>query len=188
MLKKEIPARINNKSLLVMSKLLKKNKIDVFPFYGTLLGLVRDGTCIENDDDIDFLVNIDEKEKIISLFKSLGLKIVVNKENFTQITYLIDRQVVLCDFYFYSLKEETLIEKWNFFGRETDPNFHIHFKKNLFFPSKAMLWNEIDLKIPNQPEEILEMCYGDRWNEKMSKSKDYRQVIINNEVKIIYGN
>lgn len=188
MLKKELPASINNKSLLLMSKLLKKNKIDVFPFYGTLLGLIRDGSCIENDDDIDFLVNISEKEKIVSLFNSLGLKIVVNQKSFTQIAYLIDKHVVLCDFYFYSFEDEKLIEKWNFFGKEADPNFHIHFEKDLFFPSRSISWNEIDLEIPNQSEQILEMCYGDRWNEKMSKSKDYRQIIINNEVKIIYGN
>ena len=44
-------------SLTFFSKLLHKEEIEHFIFFGTLLGLTRDGMPIKGDDDIDFYVN-----------------------------------------------------------------------------------------------------------------------------------
>ena len=43
--------------LTTFSEKLSHNKIEHFIFFGTLLGIVRDGQPIDGDDDIDFYVN-----------------------------------------------------------------------------------------------------------------------------------
>ena len=52
----QISAEENFLNLKFFSKII--SKIEHFVFFGTLLGLVRDGNLIEGDDDIDFYVNI----------------------------------------------------------------------------------------------------------------------------------
>ena len=56
----QISVEENFLNLKFFSKII--SKIEHFVFFGTLLGLVRDGNLIENDDDIDFYVNIKERE------------------------------------------------------------------------------------------------------------------------------
>ena len=55
----QISVEENFLNLKFFSKII--SKIEHFVF-GTLLGLVRDGNLIENDDDIDFYVNIKERK------------------------------------------------------------------------------------------------------------------------------
>ena len=59
---------INLSNLLYISKLFKN--INFFIFYGTLLGMERNNTIIEGDDDIDILIDINDKNQVISLIKS----------------------------------------------------------------------------------------------------------------------
>lgn len=44
-----------------------KNNIKVYPIYGTLLGLVRDGGYIEGDDDIDVALMREDYDKLMAL-------------------------------------------------------------------------------------------------------------------------
>ena len=57
-----------NLSLIKISKILNKNKFDQwFIGYGTLLGIVRNNSCIDGDDDIDIMCNINDYQKIRSI-------------------------------------------------------------------------------------------------------------------------
>ncbi len=54
----------------LLSKLVEvcgKNNLRVYPIYGTLLGLVRDGGYIEGDDDIDVALMREDYDKLMSL-------------------------------------------------------------------------------------------------------------------------
>ena len=66
--KKETSVKLN-KTLLFLITLLNDNNIkNWFVCYGTLLGLVRENSCIDNDDDIDIIIessNYDIIKKIL---------------------------------------------------------------------------------------------------------------------------
>jgi phosphorylcholine metabolism protein LicD len=54
-----------NKTLEKIATILHENNInDWFIGYGTLLGIVRGNSCIENDDDIDIISNLNDYEAI----------------------------------------------------------------------------------------------------------------------------
>lgn len=56
-----------NNTLQYIAKLLNHNDILWFISYGTLLGIVRDNSCIENDDDVDIIVEKSMYDKLLSL-------------------------------------------------------------------------------------------------------------------------
>ena len=53
--KKAVSLETNQENLSYFCKILEG--IEYFVFFGTMLGLERDGGVIEGDDDIDFYVN-----------------------------------------------------------------------------------------------------------------------------------
>ena len=69
MVSKKESSEILNKTLLTIVTLLNDNNIKKwFVCYGTLLGLVRENSCIDNDDDIDIIIhksNYDIVRKIL---------------------------------------------------------------------------------------------------------------------------
>lgn len=47
-----------NRTLIFFANLLHERKIDDwFIAYGTLLGIIRENSCIEGDDDVDIIIN-----------------------------------------------------------------------------------------------------------------------------------
>ena len=78
MIVKQDLRKLNLKNLLLISNKFKK--YHCFVFYGTLLGLTRENNIIRNDDDIDFLIDIRYKKKIIHEIKKLRL-FKINKKN-----------------------------------------------------------------------------------------------------------
>lgn len=185
-MKRRVSAENNNKNLIIISKILNKNGIEFFPFYGTLLGLVREDSCIDGDDDIDLMVSYNDRGKIYEIMSGLGMKNTDGGRNFLQFTYKIKDQPVIADFYLFEETEEYLIEKWNFFGREMDERYNVHFDKNKIFPLIKKEWKGIDLRIPNNSEFIIEYCYGKEWRQKRNKATQYRHSINNNKIVIKY--
>ena len=53
--------------LAKLSDVCKKNNLTIYPIFGTLLGLVRDGGYIDGDDDIDVALMREDYDKLISL-------------------------------------------------------------------------------------------------------------------------
>ena len=187
-MKRKVASESNNKNLIIISKILNKNGIEYFPFYGTLLGLVRENSCIEGDDDIDIMVSYKHREQIYKIMTDLGMKNTDGGRNFLQFTYKIGNQPVIADFYLFEEQEDYVIEKWNFFGKEKDKKYNIHYDKKFIFPLTNKQWNGIELKMPCNPEWLVEYCYGKEWKEKKDKATEYKHFIIDNKIVIEYFN
>ena len=57
-----------NNTLLFIIKMLNKHDIqNWFVGYGTLLGIVRENSCINGDDDVDIIMHIDNYDIILKL-------------------------------------------------------------------------------------------------------------------------
>jgi len=72
-----------NYTLEAAVEILNKNNLnDWFIFFGTLLGIVRENSCIEGDDDIDFVIHNGDvlswegREQIFDVFESNGFEFI----------------------------------------------------------------------------------------------------------------
>ena len=87
------------KTLKHIVKILNKSDITWAITFGTLLGLKRESNPIANDDDIDILIPIEEKEKLLKLLQNCGLK-VKNKLNSEIFSRSENKGFAPIDFYF----------------------------------------------------------------------------------------
>ena len=72
-----------NNSLEITSKILNDNNIkNWFIAYGTLLGIVRENSCINNDDDIDIITDINNHDIIKQLFIDNNMRVSYDKNTF----------------------------------------------------------------------------------------------------------
>ncbi len=150
-----------NDTLLYIANLLNDNKFEIwFIAYGTLLGIVRNKSCIDGDDDIDIICDGKDFKKLKTLLSKnkfefeygYGIgdtkKIIKTKENnkFASIDFYMTEVNSLGDFK--DLWEKTVWKKC-FFRR-----------KGEFIKMK---WNRTVLNLPNNYIKKLESRYGSTW-------------------------
>ena len=170
--------------------------LDYFIFYGTLLGLVREGDILEKDDDIDILVDRKHFAELIGRFdKHDGLLTYDNNPNvnycdfFRQATCMRDGVKTYADFYFYDteIKPRSIVDRWNIHGSWTDPNMHIIIPNEFIYPIETRSNKKYgEIKYPNQPIRCLEYLYGNGWMHPRKKKREYAQVIKNNRPHLVY--
>jgi hypothetical protein len=172
-------------ALATMSTHLTSYNIEFFPFFGTLLGLVREGKPIVNDDDVDFYVNITDYENVKSLLQSLDFEIDYTKipnhtTCFIQATGYLMEELVRIDFYFFDndVDPHYLIERWNFLANPQNPNSILKVPKPLIFPLREISFCEVSIPIPRYPEIICEFLYGVNWMTPQKKNEDYRILML----------
>ena len=160
--------------------------IEYFVFFGTLLGLVREKSLIKNDDDIDFYVNIKERNKLIKILKdnsiNVDLELKVNKnKSFLQVKREINSKSAIVDFYFFEddLDEHHIIEKWNFEGGTHIPSKHLRIPKIFTHPIQEKEINSIKINFPAEPIYLCEFLYGKNWRVKMDKDTEYKIKVLN---------
>jgi len=183
---KQVTAEENFKNLIFFSNLIKD--LEHFVFFGTLLGLVREKNLIEGDDDVDFYVNMNEREKLISILK-LNFIVVdetlsVNKnKSFLQVFRFYNNVKFIIDFYFYDTNKDkfNIIEKWNFEGGTHIQSKHLRIPKIFIYPIKSNMINGHQFFFPSQPVLLCEFLYGPNWNVKMKKDEEYSIKVINNK-------
>lgn len=155
-----------NLTLNKVAGILNKNNIkDWFIGYGTLLGIIRNNSCIDNDDDIDIIIDKKYRTDLIKLFKT---KIYDNKKSFLQ--FKIDS--IQVDFYLCNV---------------IDDDFHDNHENTIWKNCKPInyrKWNDVILNIPNNPEVKLKNRYGENWNIPQN-SKGNTNYIKNAPVKLI---
>lgn len=184
-----ISKEINSESLIKACNLLNTITNEYTIFFGTMLGIHREGDIIDGDDDCDFLVPSKLYSKIKKLFLSNGY-IVSNfdvKDHFTQFKSKIGDTEVLVDFYYYfDYDEEFIIDKWNFYGQPFNEQKWMLIPKKYLFDFKKIKYKDSLIPIPKDPEYLCQYLYGERYKEKLTKSVDYQMMIINNKPKIVY--
>ena len=172
---------LNRKNLKFVSSLFELLNIEYTAFYGTLLGIHRDGDLILHDDDIDFLVNIKYDPLITSLFKNPDIipngRYHGDETTFFQYRPEDDSYV---DFYFYhSTPHNYVIDKWNFLAMPNNPNTDLFIPKT-FLETQSVDMNGFKTRIPQDPEAACKFLYGERFRETLVKWKDYESGILNN--------
>ena len=177
----------NLNNLIFISKILKK--FENFIFYGTLLGFVRDRNIIEGDDDVDILVNIKHKKKVLKAIKKQKyFKINQKKSNFyfIQLINRADNISTFVDLYFYvsDPKKKYIEEKHNFLSSVNLPSHSIHVPKKMIFPIKKNK-KHLHINFPRMPRQLCKFLYGKEWITPMKKNSGYRMEIINHKPKLI---
>ena len=146
--------------------ILSSNKSSIddwFIGYGTLLGIIRENSCIDGDDDIDILINKSYYDEIKSLLIAHGFEI--------EYGYGInDSKNIL------KTKEREEYSSIDFYITEVDNNGNFYDKWNDViwsncYNNKKLIkfnWNNIELQIPNNYKSKLINRYGDKWYIKMN--------------------
>lgn len=184
-----VPYEINKQNLLYICDLLQSYGINYTVFYGTMLGIHRDGKIIENDDDVDILISVSDYTKVLDVLKSKSVTLSEHvKRVFIQIQRIIDTTPSYIDIYFYYDGGSYIIEPWNFCGKYNNKKTHIHIPKNLIFPTHTFQYGDMVIKIPQAPEQLCQFLYGTNWRLPLTKNIDYSIKIVNNTPKITYYN
>lgn len=159
--------------VLIADELKRSFDIDALVWYGSLLGLVREGDYIDHDDDVDMIyfskaTNMEdvmaEREQIIALLQTMDAYDVDMHiwpgRNFHAVvkTETGDFEVDL----FPAWIENGEVQLWHdrlkiFRGFDADN----------IFPLKTFSYAGFDLLGPSEPEAILEDLYGQNWRTPM---------------------
>jgi guanylate kinase len=149
-----------NNTLLFIIKLLNENNIkNWFIGYGTLLGIIRNNSCIEGDDDVDIIIdkiNYDIVKKVLLENNFIFEDGYDNIDNKNFLKTKNNDQYASVDFYMSSLDEEG--------------NFNDTWEKVIWgecYNEKNELieyiWNGHILYIPANYEKKLFNRYGETW-------------------------
>ena len=188
---KPVPQHLNSQNLIEISAAL--SGIEHFIFFGTLLGIARDGDIIPNDDDIDIYVDMNFRLEAISALSKNGFNILEgdhpnNSNYFLQL--IIERENILTyvDFYFFDSSDKNyIIDKWNFIGKINSSAHEMHVPKDLIFPIKSYDYMNNKISIPANMKELCLFLYGKKWSEPLKKGRQYSTVILNHKPKIYTG-
>lgn len=162
----------------ISQKIAKSVGIDMIATYGTLLGAIRHQGIIPWDDDVDVVININEREKILSMkdvFNRNNIEIFEYSSSMLKLFPLNKSSIPGCkwawpfiDIFFYEEKGDTVIlyeqgssgcfSKIADLVKKSDV-----VKKSDFFPLRETSFESIPVKIPFNPEKILEKFYGKTW-------------------------
>ena len=151
--------KLNNTLYFLLTLLNNNNIKDWFIGYGTLLGIIRNNSCIDGDDDVDIICNINNYDLIKDLLSKnefifeygYGInnsrKILKTKQT---------KKYVSIDFYMAEINDNgNFRDDWE---RVVWSNCYIDNKKLIEY-----VWKDIILYLPNNYEQKLINRYGENW-------------------------
>ena len=145
--------------------ILENNEVIAVPFYGTLLGLIRDGELIKNDKDIDIMVHMDNFNRTEGILKSIGLERDRARKFANFQVYLDFKTGLTFDFNFYFTEE---FKSFTGFYKElpdSDRNY-IQWFDEFDFERKYIPCMKEDILMPKDASKILRRLYGMNWKIK----------------------
>jgi|10_taG_2_1085330.scaffolds.fasta_scaffold14417_3 phosphorylcholine metabolism protein LicD len=133
-----------------------EDKVLLWPMFGTLLGIVREGDIIPHDEDIDIGFFRKDEEKMIKLLDELHNNngFVIIRNQFKTI-YTVWKDGVFIDLYLY---EKTATEQISQGHRD-----FYNILKQEAYPFKKIEFRNIQLNCISKPEIWLERYYGKDW-------------------------
>lgn len=148
-----------NTTLIKIAKILNKlNLKNWFIGYGTLLGIVRNNSCIEGDDDVDILCNKNDYAVIKNALSQEGFKITYGHGINTSQNILktVDTSMYCSvDFYMCEINN--------------NGDFHDKWERVIWtgcFNNNELIkrsWKDTTIYLPHDYEKKLIGRYGDNW-------------------------
>lgn len=156
-----------NKTLLFLITLLNDNNIkNWFVCYGTLLGLVRENSCIDNDDDIDIIIEKSNYDNIKKLLTENNFEFDY-RHGINDSKYIIktksNSDYSSIDIYMGDYDNLNVKDLWN---NLTITNCFLDSENKTFIEKK---WNKQNIYFPNNYKRILTNRYGNDWNIKKNE-------------------
>ena len=157
---KENDKLLLNKTLMFIIKLLNDNNImNWFIGYGTLLGIIRENSCIDRDDDIDIIIDKSNYNVIKQLLIECDIEIEYGYgigESRNILKTKTNNEYCSVDFYMVSVDA-----KGNFNDTWEDVTWsECYNEKNELIQH---MWNENILYLPFNYEKKLINRYGKNW-------------------------
>jgi hypothetical protein len=156
---KKYSEKVLNNTLYKMCNILNNENVNGwFIGYGTLLGIIRNNSCIDNDDDIDILIDIKNKYLIDMIIKKYKFKLLVRHK------------------YYYSIYINSNLSKIDFYLCDVDNlgNYNDGWNDIIWTnvnPIKKLEWNNTILNIPKNFEKKLINKYGKNWRTPIRNYK-----------------
>lgn len=157
-----------NDTLMFVVNLLNENNIqNWFISYGTLLGIIRNNSCIDRDDDIDIIVHDIYYDKIKEILTKNNIQTTKDYgigESKLIIKTNITKEYCSIDFYMTTISQEgNFFDEWN----------NILWTKCYGTDNKLIEydWNNHKLYLPFNSEEKLINKYGETWRTPIHNFK-----------------
>lgn len=154
------PSSKLNFTLLTIILLLNKYKMkNWFIGYGTLLGIARNKSCVDNDDDIDIMVDKKNADEIKHILTKHGFKLRLDRHNFMN-TFNTPTHAQI-DFYLCDITNDDFNDTHsNILWKNCYP-----LKKGTFYLKNddSHDVHQGELYLPNKYELKLKHRYGEDW-------------------------
>lgn len=158
---------LNNTLIFFVNLLYLHNINNWFIGYGTLLGIVRNNSCIEGDDDVDIVIDKKHYHTIMKILKDNQFTVfdIVADIDGADFGYHFDNNIIKTD-------PTNHLSSVDFYFADVDEqgNFHDTWEKviwsNCFVEDKQFIlydWNGTILPIPSNYETKLINRYGEDW-------------------------
>ena len=166
---------LNDTLKFIVALLAENNITDWFIGYGTLLGIIRNDSCIDGDDDIDIIMNKSNYEVLKMLLINEGFEIEYGYGINKSTDILKTKGTVMystIDFYMATVDDEgNFFDKWE---NVVWSNCYNH-GKNLLLRK----WSGLNLYIPLNYETKLINRYGESWRKpQYSKGVSPRKPVL----------
>lgn len=160
---KETSEKLNCTLLFIISILNNNNITKWFVSYGTLLGLVRENSCIDNDDDIDIIIDKNYydilKKILIENNFVLEYGYGIGKSKYILKTKPTSKYTSI-DIYMGTFSDNNVFDQWN---KLNIKNCFLDNQNKTFIEKN---WNGQQIYYPNNYERILVNRYGNDWHIK----------------------
>ena len=158
---------------------LHAQELGMLPFFGTLLGLVREGKPIEGDDDLDFLCPLHIVNKVVSdLVSTFDCQVrfggyIEGEPYVATLTLRLSGHSITLDIFGYLEEKQALVLPANWFNVQGSRAHELRVPRKLVFPVRVEVISGTSYLFPRDAESTLAFLYGARWEEKLVKGVHY---------------